>query len=150
MSGRRDSEAFWPDVQAMECAECAGGDLPEVIQPIKKRPGSYQTSASAPPSITTPKRKGPVLRKPASAVTGGQYIKLRYSSTRKAIGIRLRGSRQVMQVQMVGQPESTIEGWADECFRRLESGMTIENVKKWVQKQKDGVREGDELPDVTD
>lgn len=55
-----------------------------------------------------------------------------------------------MQVQMVGQPESTIEGWADECIRRLESGMTVENVKKWVQTQKDRAREGDVLPGVTD
>ena len=120
--------------------ECPGGDLPEVIRPINKRPSAYLKSASAPPSITTPTQKWPVLRKPASAVTGGQYIKLRYTST-TPIGIRLRGGHQVMQVQMIGQPESTIEGWADECIRRLESGMTIENVKTWVQKQKNRVRE---------
>jgi len=119
---------------AMECP----GDLPEV-RPIKKRPSAYLKSASASASASA-RPSTTVRRKPASAVTGGQYIKLRYSST-KAIGIRLRGGHQVMQVQMIGQPESTIEGWADECIRRLESGMTIENVKTWVQRQKNRVRE---------
>ena len=68
----------------------------------------------------------------------------------KAISIRLRDGHQVMQVQMIGSLESCIEGWADECIRRLESGMTVENVKKWVQTQKDRAREGDVLPGVTD
>jgi hypothetical protein len=66
---------------------------------------------------------------------------MRYVKT-GAVGIRERGGRQVMQILPVneysysGEHMKTIDSWADTCISKLERGESIDDVKKWVVKQK--------------
>ena len=75
------------------------------------------------------------------AVKTSAFIKKRYGKT-GAVGIRERGGRQVMQILPVkecsysGEHMKTVDSWADTCISKLERGESIDDVKKWVVKQK--------------
>ena len=75
------------------------------------------------------------------AVKTSTFIKTRYIKT-GAVGIRERGGRQVMQILPVteysysGEHMKTADSWADTCISKLERGESIDDVKKWVVKQK--------------
>ena len=65
----------------------------------------------------------------------GCLIKMTYTKT-NAIGIRVRGGRQLMQVVMKGAPTVLIHEWADACINQLENGQSIDAVKDWLTMQK--------------
>jgi hypothetical protein len=68
----------------------------------------------------------------------GNLIKMKYTK-KNAIGIRVRGGAQLMQVAMVGATTDLIQHWADSCIQQLENGEAIGAVKTWLKTQKDEV-----------
>ena len=106
---------------------------------IMKRPASSTTSpvASASPAVSPS-----TLTVPIGDTFKGMLIKMNYSKT-NAIGIRLRGGRQLMQVQCTGARAELIDHWANLCIKKLESGLAVDDVKDWLHTQKSLVMDVD-------
>lgn len=104
---------------------------------VMKRPASASvTGPSTSPSASV---TGPSTRTvPIGDTLKGMLIKMRYSKT-KAIGIRLRGGRQLMQVQCNGARPELIDHWANLCITKLEEGLAVDDVKDWLSNQKSNV-----------
>jgi hypothetical protein len=100
---------------------------------IMKRPASSTTppATSASTSVTLPSTR----TVPIGDTFKGMLIKMTYVK-KKAIGIRLRGGRQLMQVQCNGAGPDLIDHWANLCIDKLESGIDVEAVKDWLSTQK--------------
>ena len=153
MFRRVDVDSFWPcaavviDANHDEGRHQPGKPNPSAdhrTSPIAKRPSAASVSVkirpAAPPSISSSSTSqknsdtGPAVKTSA-------FIKKRYVKT-GAVGIRERGGRQVMQILPVneysysGEHMKTIDSWADTCISKLERGESIDDVKKWVVKQK--------------
>ena len=106
---------------------------------IMKRPASSTTPpvASASPAVSPS-----TLTVPIGDTFKGMLVKMNYSET-NAIGIRLRGGRQLMQVQCTGARAELIDHWANLCIKKLESGLAVDDVKDWLRTQKSLVMDVD-------
>ncbi len=107
---------------------------------IMKRPASSTTppATSASTSVLPSTRTVPI-----GDTFKGMLIKMKYAKT-NAIGIRLRGGRQLMQVQCKGAGPELIDHWANLCIAKLESGIDVDDVKEWLSTQKTLVVEDDD------
>lgn len=173
MYGRGDCESFWPDVAAPPCVNLAivpesDDDAPMIDIPagltmkrpsgavVMKRPSGavvMKRPSGAKLEVVNRLTNPVVVKKPSGSTSSanpspttptlkGRLLKVYYSRT-GAIGIRVRGGRQLMQVQSTIKDDDLIESWADECIRQLENGETVEHVKQWVQTQKTDMKRKD-------
>lgn len=154
MSGRLTSESFWPlppsaprnqvdvgiTISMGDSLPIVDGDSTLVdgddstlvdsdppVRPsvIVKRPASSSLPATAMkrPSAST-----------ASTTSEKVYLKVKYKTG--AIGIRVRGGQQLMQVHIPGANEATVHEFADKCIDALQAGQPIDIVKDWLRNEK--------------
>lgn len=132
MSGRLTSESFWPLPPSTVTKPIDGGSSSPVVD------SDYCDSPIQPPS-TVKKRPASslstIMKRPsASAACENQYTKMRYKTG--AIGIRVRGGNQVMQVHIPGADDEAVEKFADQCIDALQAGQSVDIVKHWLRGEK--------------
>ena len=94
---------------------------------VLKRPSSQSTSSAWTAQMAD------MLRAGFPGYPG--FTKMKYAKT-GAIGIRVRGGRQVMQVALTRASGDIIDRWAESCVQRLMQGESVDDVKKWLDGQK--------------
>ena len=94
---------------------------------VLKRPSSQSTSSACSEMMSG------MLRAGFPGFPG--FIKMKYVKT-GAIGIRIRGGRQVMQVAFAHASADVIDAWTESCVQQLLHGETVDVVKQWLTEQK--------------
>ena len=103
---------------------------PTIVKATLKRPSS--SSSSTQPGCVLDMMSG-MLRAGFPGFPG--FIKMKYVKT-GAIGIRIRGGRQVMQVAFCHASADVIDAWTESCVQKLLKGETVDVVKQWLTEQK--------------
>jgi hypothetical protein len=144
MAKKRASDTDLRTIMKRPSGMPVGNHVPVTQQPLDvvNRPGGISIMKRPASSTTPPAASALTSEKPPSTRTvpigdtfKGMIIKMKYAKT-GAIGIRLRGGRQLMQVQCNGAHQSLIDLWADQCIKKLEKGEDVEDVKDWLSMQK--------------
>ena len=100
---------------------------PTIVKATLKRPSSQSTSSACSAQMSG------MLRAGFPGFPG--FIKTKYVKT-GAIGIRIRGGRQVMQVAFAHASADVIDAWTESCVQQLLHGETVDVVKQWLTEQK--------------
>ena len=100
---------------------------PTIVKATLKRPSSQSTSSACSEQMSG------MLRAGFPGFPG--FINTKYVKT-GAIGIRIRGGRQVMQVAFAHASADVIDAWTESCVQQLLHGETVDHVKQWLTEQK--------------